>query len=115
MAIFLTNTLGREKQEFTPIVDGKVGIYTCGLTVYGRGHIGNFRAFIFADVLRRMFEASDYTVTQVINITDVGHLVGNGDEGEDKMEVSAKKTGENAWDIAAKFIDLYHQDARKLN
>ena len=115
MVIFLTNTLGRARQEFHPIVDGKVGIYTCGLTVYGRGHIGNFRAFIFADVLRRMFEASDYAVTQVINITDVGHLVGDGDEGEDKMEVSAKKTGENAWDIAAKFIDLYHQDARKLN
>lgn len=115
MAIFLTNTLGREKQEFHPIVEGKAGIYTCGLTVYGRGHIGNFRAFIFADVLRRMFEASNYAVTQVINITDVGHLVGDGDEGEDKMEVSAKKTGENAWDIAAKFIDLYHQDARKLN
>lgn len=115
MAIFLTNTLGREKQEFRPIADGKVGMYTCGLTVYGRGHVGNFRAFIFADVLRRMFEASNYAVTHVINITDVGHLVGDGDEGEDKMEVSSKKTGESAWDIAAKFTALYHQDARALN
>ncbi len=115
MAIFLTNTLGRAKQEFTPIADGKVGIYTCGLTVYGRGHVGNFRAFIFADVLRRMFEASNYAVTHVINITDVGHLVGDGDVGEDKMEVSSKKTGESAWDIAAKFTQLYHDDARKLN
>ncbi len=115
MPIFLSNTLTRSKDEFHPIVDGKVGMYTCGLTVYGRGHIGNFRAFLFADVLRRMFEASNYAVTQVINITDVGHLVGDGDGGEDKMEVSAKKTGESAWDIAAKFTELYHQDARKLN
>lgn len=90
-------------------------MYTCGLTVYYRGSIGNFRAFIVADVLRRMFEANQYSVTHVVNITDVGHLVGDGDIGEDKIEMSARKSGESAWDIAAKYTALYFEDAKKFN
>ncbi len=115
MAIHLFNTLGRKKQAFAPLVPGKVGIYSCGLTVYGRGHIGNFRAFLMADTLRRMFEANHYAVTQVINITDVGHLVGDLDGGEEKLQMMSKKLGESAWDIAAKYTALYFEDMKKFN
>ncbi len=115
MSIYLFNTLGRTKSAFTPLIQGKVGIYTCGLTVYYRGTIGNFRSFIVADILHRMFEANDYSVTHVTNITDVGHLVGDGDVGEDKVEMSARKSGESAWDIAAKFTALYFEDAKAFN
>lgn len=113
--IFLTNTLGREKQKFVPIHDGKVGIYSCGPTVYSRAHIGNMRSYLLSDMSRRMFEASGVAVTQVMNITDVGHLVGDGDVGEDKLEVSSKKTGESAWDIAAKYTELCLNDMRRMN
>lgn len=115
MSIHLFNTLGRKKEAFAPLVPGKVGMYTCGLTVYGRGHIGNFRAFIVADVLRRMFEVNAFAVTHIVNITDVGHLVGDVDDGEDKVEMMSKKTGESAWDIAAKFTALYFEDAKHFN
>lgn len=113
--IFLTNTLGRTKEEFHPIHEGKVGIYSCGPTVYQPASIGNFRAFIFADTLRRVFEASGYEVTQVMNITDVGHLVGDGDEGEDKLEKSAKKEGRTAWEIASYYTDMFLADMDRLN
>ncbi|MEK7632623.1 MAG: cysteine--tRNA ligase [Patescibacteria group bacterium] len=115
MAIHLFNTLGRKKQAFAPLVPGKVGIYSCGLTVYGRGHIGNFRAFLMADTLRRMFEANDYAVTQAINITDVGHLVGDLDGGAEKLQMMSEKTGESAWDIAAKYTALYFEDMKRFN
>lgn len=109
------NTLGRTKELFTPIKEGEVGIYSCGPTVYDRASIGNLRSYIFADTLRRMFDVLGYRVTHVVNITDVGHLVGDGDVGEDKMEVTVKKTGESAWDIASKFTDLFNIDLRRLN
>ncbi len=115
MSIHLFNTLGRKKEAFAPLVPGKVGLYTCGLTVYGRGHIGNFRAFIMADLFRRMFEANAFAVTHIVNITDVGHLVGDLDGGEEKLQMMSEKTGESAWDIAAKFTALYFDDAKKFN
>ncbi|MFA6017802.1 MAG: cysteine--tRNA ligase [Patescibacteria group bacterium] len=115
MSIHLFNTLGRKKEAFASLVSGKVGMYTCGLTVYGRGHIGNFRAFIVADVLRRMFEANQYVVTHVVNITDVGHLTDDASDGADKLQLASEKTGETAWDIAAKFTALYFDDAKKFN
>ncbi len=115
MSIHLFNTLGRKKEAFAPLVPGKVGLYTCGLTVYGRGHIGNFRAFIMADLFRRMFESNQFIVTHVVNITDVGHLVGDLDGGEEKLQMMSEKTGESAWDIAAKFTALYFDDAKKFN
>lgn len=113
--IFLTNTLSRKKEEFQPINSGKVGIYSCGPTVYQPASIGNFRAFVFADTLRRMFESSGYEVMQVMNITDVGHLVGDGDEGEDKLEKSAKKEGRTAWEIASYYTDMFLTDMDRLH
>ncbi len=115
MDIQLTNTLGRKKETFKPIREGQVGIYSCGPTVYDRASIGNLRSYVFADVLRRLLEADGKTVTMVLNITDVGHLVGDGDVGEDKLELSSRKTGMTAWDIAAKFTELFMQDIGKLN
>lgn len=115
MAIHLFNTLGRKKQTFAPLVPGKVGIYSCGPTVYDFASIGNFRSFLFADVLRRMFEANDYAVTQVMNITDVGHLVSDADEGEDKLEKGAKREGKSAWDVAAEYTKAFVEDSKKLN
>ena len=94
------NTLTRRKETFQPITSGKAGIYSCGPTVYGTPHIGNLRAYIFADTLRRTLEWSGYAVTQVINITDVGHLVTDSDGGEDKLEKGAKTTGKTVWEIA---------------
>jgi len=114
-SIFLTNTLTKKKEEFVPLVPGRAGIYTCGLTVYDRGHIGNFRSFIFADILRRVLEANDYAVKHVINITDVGHLVGDSDVGEDKMEKGSQKHGKTAWEVADEYTKLYLADSERLN
>ncbi len=111
----LTNTLGREKQEFTPIHAGKVGMYVCGPTVYQTASIGNFRAFIIGDILRRVLAFNGYEVKQVMNITDVGHLVGDGDEGEDKMMVSMKKEGKTAWEIAEFYTKQFLVDMQALN
>jgi len=113
--IHLFNTLGRQKQEFKPLKDGQVGMYVCGPTVYFRASIGNFRAYVFADVLRRLFETSGYKVTHVMNITDVGHLVGDGDEGEDKLEVGARREGKTAWEVAEEYTNLFLSDMKRMN
>ncbi len=113
--ISLYNTLTRSQGPFTPAKPNTVGMYVCGPTVYGRASIGNLRSYVFADTLRRMFEVEGYKVTHVMNITDVGHLTDDASEGDDKMEVAAKKTGETAWDIAKKYTDLFVQDLGKLN
>ncbi|NBS70629.1 cysteine--tRNA ligase [bacterium] len=111
----LYNTLTRSQDPFTSAKPNAVGMYVCGPTVYGRASIGNLRSYVFADTLRRLFEADGYKVTHVMNITDVGHLTDDASEGDDKMEVAAKKTGETAWDIAKKYTDLFVQDLGKLN
>jgi len=85
------NTLGRRLETFVPIDATEVKMYTCGPTVYGRAHIGNMRAYIFADVARRVLEYGGYKVKQVMNITDVGHLTSDADEGEDKLQKSARE------------------------
>lgn len=113
--IFLSNTLSRKKEEFQPLQAKKAGIYTCGLTVYDRGHIGNFRAFLFADILRRALELNGYEVKHVVNITDVGHLVGDGNEGEDKLEKGSRRTGKTAWEVAEEYTKLYLADSERLN
>lgn len=113
--ISLHNTLARAQEAFTPLKPHHVGMYVCGPTVYGRASIGNLRSYVFADTLRRLFETDGYKVTHVMNITDVGHLTDDASEGDDKMEVAAKKTGETAWDIAKKYTDLFVQDLGKLN
>lgn len=85
--------MGRELQTFSPREPGKVGLYTCGVTVYDFAHIGNLRTYIFEDVLRRTLEYFGYQVRHVMNVTDVGHLVSDADEGDDKMVKSAREKG----------------------
>jgi cysteinyl-tRNA synthetase len=107
------NTLTRKKQEFRPM--GKeVLLYTCGPTVYDFAHIGNFRAYIFEDLLRRVLEFNDLRVKHVQNFTDVGHLVSDEDTGEDKMEVGAKRERKTAWQIADFYINAFVEDFKKL-
>lgn len=95
--------------------DGRVRMYCCGPTVYNFQHIGNFRTFMFEDILRRVLEYNGYEVTQVMNITDVGHLVSDEDAGDDKMELSAKKTGKSVWDISEYFTEEFLKDSASLN
>ncbi len=115
MAIKLYNTLTKKIEEIKTIKENEVSMYHCGPTVYDYLHIGNMKMYVFADILRRTFEFSGYKVKQVINITDVGHLVSDGDEGEDKMEKSAAKNNKTAKEIADFFIDIFFQDLKKMN
>lgn len=115
MDIILFNTLGRQKQVFTPITPGKAGLYTCGPTVYDYQHIGNFRTFLFEDLLKRVLVYNGYDVTHIMNITDVGHLVSDADEGEDKMEKGSARTGKTVWEIAEYYTQFFLDDAKALN
>ncbi len=115
MDILLFNTLGRKKEVFTPINPGKVGVYSCGPTVYRSVSIGNYRAYLFADLLRRMFELNGYEVRHVMNITDVGHLTDNGSDGEDKLEKEARAREMTAWDIAQMYTDEFLEGMSALN
>jgi cysteinyl-tRNA synthetase len=111
----LYNTLTKEIQTLNPINAGKVSMYHCGPTVYDYPHIGNLRSYVFADTLRRTCEFLGYTVDQVINITDVGHLVSDADTGEDKMEKSAIASGKTAHEIAEFFTDVFMKNLEDLN
>ena len=93
MALRLYNTLTRNKDLFEPITAGEVGLYTCGPTVYNYAHIGNLRTYVFEDILKRVLLMCGYKVRHVMNVTDVGHLVSDADEGEDKMAVGARREG----------------------
>ncbi|MEK7200923.1 MAG: cysteine--tRNA ligase [Patescibacteria group bacterium] len=115
MDVILHNTLTGKKEIFKPIHKDEVGIYSCGPTVYDFAHIGNMRAYVFADVLRRTFEYFGYQVKQIINITDVGHLVSDTDEGEDKIEKTAKKEGKTAGEISRFYENAYYKDLADLN
>ncbi len=115
MSLKLYNTLTRKKETFKPIKKDFVGMYSCGPTVYWYQHIGNLKAYIFADILKRTLESDGYKVRHVINITDVGHLTSDADEGEDKMEKAAAREGRTAQDIAKFYFDLFKIDLRKLN
>lgn len=110
----LYNTLTRQVDTLIPLQDGKVGIYTCGLTVYGQPHIGNWVPYIYWDILVRTLRAEGYDVTRVENYTDVGHLVSDDDSGEDKMEKGARREGLTAWDVAEKYIGIAQQEAYEL-
>lgn len=110
----LYNTLSRQLEELTT-TDKTIKIYSCGPTVYDYAHIGNLRAFIFADTLRRVIEASGYSVKQVMNITDVGHLASDGDEGDDKLEKGAAREGKSVWDVADQYTQAFLTDAKELN
>ena len=114
--IYLYNSLTRSKELFQPLNPPRVGIYTCGPTVYRDIHIGNFRTFMMADWLRRMLEYNGYDVFAVRNITDVGHLQNEVEEsGEDRLENEARLTGRSAYEIAAYYTQRYLDDQAKLN
>ena len=115
MKLRIFNTMGREIQEFVPIEEGRVGMYTCGPTVYNYAHIGNLRTYIFEDILRRTLEYLGYRVTHVMNVTDVGHLTDDADEGEDKVLKSAREKGKTVWEIAEFYTRAFFDDIDKLN
>jgi cysteinyl-tRNA synthetase len=111
----LYNTFTRKKEEFTPIKKGQVGMYACGPTVYWYAHIGNMRSFLFSDVLHRTLEYNGLPTKLIMNITDVGHLTGDADEGEDKMIVAMKKEGKSAKEIAEFYTESFMKDVDALN
>lgn len=113
--LYLYNTLSRSKEEFKPIRDDFVGLYTCGPTVYNYAHIGNLRTYIFEDILKRVLLYNGFQVKHVMNITDVGHLTGDRDMGEDKMEKGALREGKSAWEIAAFYTRAFQDDIEQLN
>ncbi|MDD5178562.1 MAG: cysteine--tRNA ligase [Candidatus Nanoarchaeia archaeon] len=115
MEIKLFNTMSRKKELFKPIKKNKVGFYGCGPTVYNFAHIGNLRKYIFDDLLNRMFRYNNYEAVYVMNVTDVGHLTSDADEGEDKIKKQAEKEKKSAYDIARFYEDAFFKDTEKLN
>ena len=115
MELRLYNTLTRRKELFQPRRPPKVGLYTCGPTVYNYAHIGNLRTYIFEDILKRVLAYNGFKVKHVMNITDVGHLTGDRDMGEDKLEKGARREGKSAWEIAEFYTDAFKSDLKRLN
>lgn len=115
MEIKLFNTLSYKKEVFRPIKERRVGMYTCGPTVYDYAHLGNLRTYIFEDLLRRVLKYNGYQVKHVMNITDVGHLTSDADSGEDKMESSAQKQKKTVWEIAQFYTKEFKKDLKLLN
>ena len=115
MDMKLFNTMTRQTEPVDPVAPGKLGVYCCGPTVYNFAHIGNMRTYVFEDALRRALEMAGYKVKHVMNITDVGHLTSDADEGEDKMIVAMKREGKTAHDIAAFYTDAFFRHAQALN
>jgi cysteinyl-tRNA synthetase len=115
MALSLYNTLGRNLQVFEPLKAGRVGFYGCGPTVYNYAHIGNLRAYVTHDILTRTLRRLGYEVTHVMNITDVGHLSGDNDEGEDKMVRSAEERGKSVREIADFYTRAFFNDTGRMN
>lgn len=113
--LMLYNTLNRAKERFVPMKKGQVGLYSCGPTVYWYATIGNMRTYVFSDVLRRVLEYNGLKVKQVMNVTDVGHLAGDGDVGEDKMEAAAAKEKRSAKEIADHYLSVFREDMKKLH
>jgi cysteinyl-tRNA synthetase len=111
----LFNSLTRQLEEFHPIHPGEARVYSCGPTVYNYQHIGNMRAYVFADTLGRTLSFKGYKLTHVINITDVGHLTSDADAGDDKMEKAAASQGKSAWDIARYYQEVFERDLGWLN
>ena len=115
MNLLFYNTLTKQKEEFKPIDESEVRIYSCGPTVYKDATIGNMRTNIFQDVLRRVLKYNGYKIKHAMNITDVGHLVSDGDEGEDKMLKSAREEHKSPEEIAEYYTKLFFEDLKKLN
>jgi cysteinyl-tRNA synthetase len=114
-AIYFYNTLTRRKEEFRPAIPGEVSMYSCGPTVYLYASIGNFKTYVFSDVLRRTLEYNGLAVRQVMNVTDVGHLVSDADEGEDKVAAEAARQNKTPWEIAEYYAEVFFRDADRLN
>lgn len=115
----LYNSLGRKVEKFVPLNPPRVGMYTCGPTVYDYQHIGNWRTFVFEDILRRVLEINGYSVNHVMNVTDVGHLtgdtVGHADLGEDRLEKGAAREGKTVWEIAQFYLDDFIETREWIN
>jgi cysteinyl-tRNA synthetase len=111
----LFNSLTRQPEIFEPVHPGEARVYSCGPTVYNYPHIGNMRAYVFADVLGRTLSFKGYKLTHVINITDVGHLTDDADAGEDKLEKAARTSAQSIWDIAQHYTEAYWADVKALN
>ncbi len=111
----LYNTLSRQIEEVVPLIDKKITFYSCGPTVYDYTHIGHLRTYVNVDLLKRTLSYFDYNVTHVMNITDVGHLTGDTDEGEDKLEKGAIKTGKSVWDVAKMYTEQFISSIKALN
>lgn len=111
----LYNTLSRKKEEFVPINPPEVGMYSCGMTVYDYAHIGHGRKYVMDDILKRTLTTNGFKVKHVQNVTDVGHLVSDADEGEDKMEKGAVKAGKTVWEVADFFTKHFYASMDKLN
>ncbi len=114
-ALTLFNSLTRQLEPFVPVHDGEARVYSCGPTVYNYPHIGNMRAYVFADTLGRALTHFGYKLTHVINITDVGHLTDDADDGEDKMERMAAAKAQSILDIARHYTEAYWADIKALN
>jgi cysteinyl-tRNA synthetase len=110
----LYNTLSHEIEEFVPQNPDEVKIYTCGPTVYSFAHIGNFTAYVYWDLLIRILRLNGYQEKRILNITDVGHLTSDADEGEDKMEKGAKREGKTVWEIAQMYMDDFLENFHEL-
>ncbi len=111
----LFNSLTRKVEPFAPVHAGEARVYTCGPTVYNYPHIGNMRAYVFADVLGRTLSFKGFKLTHIINITDVGHLTDDADDGEDKMEKMASEKAQSIWDVAQHYTQAYWADVKALN
>ena len=111
----LFNSLTRQLEPFAPVHPGEARVYSCGPTVYNYPHIGNMRAYVFADTLGRTLTYKGYQLTHVINITDVGHLTDDADAGEDKLEKAAAERAQSIWDIARHYTEAYWADIKALN
>ena len=115
MDLTLYNTLTRRREKFVPLTKGKAGLYTCGPTVYNYAHIGNLRAYIFEDILKRTLLFNKLVVKHVMNITDVGHLTSDADEGEDKMLKGAQREKKTVWEIAEFYTDDFKRAIQKVH
>lgn len=109
------NTYAHQKERFVPSHDNEVSLYSCGPTVYDYAHIGNMRAFVFADILKSVLQMNGFEVKHVMNITDVGHLVSDADDGEDKVELQSRKQKRSAWDLVEQYSNQFLADTEKLN
>lgn len=115
MPIRFYNSLSKKVEDFKPIKNGEISLYTCGPTVYDYQTIGNLRTYVLYDTLSRALTASEYTVNHVMNITDVGHLTSDADAGEDKLEKGAKQSGKTVWEVADHYTAAFNSDLEKLN